>query len=62
MVCTRREQSKINILIWEILNPVKQTSPDNLLNVAYRPVQMSVSLGAGCLAEPLSVNVVSSLL
>lgn len=56
-----REQSKISILTRGILNPVKQRSPNNLLSVSYRPVQMSISLRAGCLAEPLSANVVSSL-
>lgn len=56
-----REQSKINILTCGMRNPVKQRSPNNLLNVSYRPVQMSISLRAGCLAEPLSANVVSSL-
>lgn len=56
-----RKQSKINILTCGIHNPVKQRSPNNQLSVSYRPVQMSISLRAGCLAEPLSANVVSSL-
>ena len=56
-----REQSKINVLTHGIHNPVKQRSPNNLLSVSYRPVQMSMSLRAGFLAEPLSANVVSSL-
>lgn len=61
MVPKWREQSKIDILTCGICNPVKQRSPNNLFSVSCRPLQMSISLRAGYLAESLSANVVSSL-
>lgn len=44
-----------------IHNPVKQKFPNNLFSGSYRQVQMSIPHRAACLAEPLCVNVVSSL-
>lgn len=61
MVHKWREQSKMKMLTHGIHNPVKQRSPNNLLSVSYRWVQMSISHGVGHLAEPLCANVVSCL-
>lgn len=52
MVHKWREESKMNMLTRGIHNPVKQRSPNNVLSVSYRRMQMSISHRAGVCLSP----------